>query len=320
MPVTTRETSAMGTRMALLQHLKCPAGSPRCSVGLELQGNVLACQCGGLYTAHGGVLDLRLGGEWNLEGHQNVDGDRYLSNTFVNSFYRRQYGCLVETAPLRKTAGRIPEFRGGAESYYQTMIGMVVPHVQKESLVVDVGCALGRLTGEMAKVGARIALGLDFSPAMAWRANEIMTTPVTENIALALPETRLKTNPGTLAGWGLENCVFAAADAQRLPLQARSVDVMVCSNLLHRVPDPQQVLSEIERATRQGSVVLISNSYDWSEEFSEPKHWFDDVTTQLAPAIWRKLAEVDGVPYLSSIHNRKFTHALNHIVLMERRS
>ena len=310
----------MSLRMALLQHLKCPAGSSLCRAGLEMQENSLFCQCGRLYSTHDGVLDLRLEGEWDLEGHQNVDGDRYLSNTFVNSFYRRQYGCLVETAPVRKTVGRIPEFRGGAESYYQTMIGMVVPHVSKESFVVDVGCALGRLTGEMAKVGARIALGLDFSPAMAWRANEIMTTPETENIALSLPETRLKMNPGTLAGWGLENCVFAAADAQRLPLQARSVDVMVCSNLLHRVPDPQRVLSEIERATRQGSVVLISNSYDWSEEFSEPKHWFDDVATQLTPSCWRKLAEVDGVPYLSSIHNRKFTHALNHIVLMERRS
>jgi len=197
-------------RAALLPYLKCPAGSSACSVAMEMRENVLVCQCGGFYRAHHGVLDLRLAGDWNLAGHQSVDGDRYLSNTFVNSFYRRQYGCLIETPAMapRKPLGRIPEFRGGAESYYQTMIGMVVPHVRQDAFVVDVGCALGRLTGEMARAGARIALGLDFSPAMAWRANQIMATPVTENIALALPETRLKTNPGTLAGWGLQNCVL----------------------------------------------------------------------------------------------------------------
>lgn len=250
MSVTARESNrAIDACGTLLQHLRCPAGLPTCSTSMQLQENMLACQCGKSFQAHSGVLDLRMTGEWNPQGHINVDGDRYLSSSFVDSFYRRQYGCLVETNHMvpRKTPGRIPEFRGGAETYYQTMIGMVAPHVQKDAIVVDVGCALGRLTGEMAKAGARVALGMDFSPAMVWRANQIMKTPTSESISLALPETRLNAIPARLAGWGLQNCVFAAADAQRLPLHPATADIIVCSNLLHRVADPRAVLAEIQR-------------------------------------------------------------------------
>ena len=158
MSVTSRDPQgAIDVREMLVPRLRCPAGSPVCGSGLIMDGDTLACECGKSYHIHAGVLDLRLTGGWDIEGHTSVEGDRYLSSSFLNSFYRRQYGCLIETSPTvqRKTPGRIPEFRGGAEAYYQTMIGMVVPHIRKDAFVVDIGCALGRLTGEMARAGAR---------------------------------------------------------------------------------------------------------------------------------------------------------------------
>ncbi|MGH3681828.1 MAG: methyltransferase domain-containing protein, partial [Natronosporangium sp.] len=59
----------------------------------------------------------------------------------------------------------------------------------------------------------------------------------------------------------LQGVPFVVADlAQPLPLVDRSVDVVICHNVLELLPDPAQLLGETARALRPGGRAVFSHT------------------------------------------------------------
>ncbi len=115
-------------------------------------------------------------------------------------------------------------------------------HLSGNERVLDIATGPGYIAEAFAKA-AREAVGVDLTDAM---------------LAIA----RKRTNER-----GISNITFRAADAQNLPFENGSFDVLVCRLALHHLQKPLQVLREMTRVCRDGGTVLGEDIY--ASEFPE---------------------------------------------------
>jgi SAM-dependent methyltransferase len=133
----------------------------------------------------------------------------------------------------------------------QSIYAYQVPKLQLPRLVIDlaglkggetladVGCGNGAYLAEFSRRSLTgNAIGFDFSLGMLRAARE------------RAPE-----------------CARVAADATRVPLRDRTVDVTVAAHMLYHVPDPAETVRELRRITRSGGrVLVVLNGADHLEE------------------------------------------------------
>jgi SAM-dependent methyltransferase len=96
-------------------------------------------------------------------------------------------------------------------------------------LVVDVGCGTGRVTEALAAAG-RSVIAVDHSHEM------------------------LRITARKVAA---ERAVIVRADVRRLPIIDGACDAVVCSGVLHHIPNWEQVLHEAARVLRPGGVLVV---------------------------------------------------------------
>ncbi len=107
--------------------------------------------------------------------------------------------------------------RGASPSLLEAMLQQLGP--ARGRSLLEVGCGTGNYTDAFAAAGFRV-IGMDLSPHM------------------------LREAAGKLRGR------VARADAQRLPLAARSVDCVVSINVFHHLREPVEALREFHRVAR----------------------------------------------------------------------
>jgi SAM-dependent methyltransferase len=89
--------------------------------------------------------------------------------------------------------------------------------------------------------------------AFARSAREVVGVDLTEAM-LAIAKERTKSR-------GISNLTFRAADAQNLPFENQSFDVVVCRLALHHLEKPLAVLREMTRVCSPSGKVLVEDIY-----------------------------------------------------------
>ncbi len=117
------------------------------------------------------------------------------------------------------------------------LYGGWLPKIEPDSLVLDVGCADGRTTFQLA--GHARVLAFDLSAKQIRRAVE-------------------RARQDGL----LESFTFFVADASRFPVADASVDCVLMDGVLHHLPRPADALEETARVLRPGGVYFGKENND----------------------------------------------------------
>jgi len=182
---------------------------------------------------------------------------------------------------------------------------------------LDVGCAVGRSTFELARF-CDSALGLDYSKSFITAARRMqddgahayesiiegeITAPRTAHLPPNLPRQNVK---------------FEVGDATNLPIDLGPLDIVFAGNLICRLPAPLRFLNRLPDLVKPGGQLLLTTPLTWLEDYTPKQNWlgarkdgprsFDALHQILAPHSDLQLKK--DLPFLIREHERKFQYTV----------
>lgn len=182
------------------------------------------------------------------------------------------------------------------------------PLVPANARALDLGCAVGRSSYELATVCTEV-IGVDYSQSFVDAAEAVR-----RDGSLPYPRLDEGTAQTTLTAHrpakGDRQCIrFEQGDAMSLREDIGSFDVVHAANLLCRLTAPQRLLDRLPALIRPGGQLLLTTPCTWLEEYTPPANWpqgstFDWLKEKLSPHF--VLAHREDLPFLIREHARKF--------------
>jgi putative 4-mercaptohistidine N1-methyltranferase len=197
---------------------------------------------------------------------------------------------------------------------------------------LDLGCALGRSSFELARGGFRRVTGLDFSRSF-WCLASRLREEGTLRYSLVEEGEIVSFREISLADLGLDHVrqrvEFHRADACDLSDLFTGCDLVLAANLIDRLHSPRRFLSTIQERMNPGGILVISSPYTWLEEFTKKEEWLggyheggepvwtlDGLREALAPH-FRLLGEPRPLPFVIRETRRKFQHGVAELTAWE---
>ena len=150
--------------------------------------------------------------------------------------------------------------------------GLELVGTMPDGPVLDVGCAVGGTTFEVAARTGRMALGVDLSFAML----RVAAAALREG-RVCYPLRRVglvyDRQEAAVEVAGSERVDFWAGDALALPFEAGAFAGVVALNILDCVSSPLSLLLEIARVLAPGGWAILATPYDWSPHATPVEAW-----------------------------------------------
>ncbi|MCI4400123.1 MAG: 5-histidylcysteine sulfoxide synthase [Campylobacteraceae bacterium] len=199
---------------------------------------------------------------------------------------------------------------------------------QKKAL--DIGCAVGRCTFELAKVFEEV-IGIDFSARFIKNAVQMKEDGVVRyKIKQEGDITEAKEVFANEFGFDEESISrvqFWQGDACNLKPHFRDYDLIVAANLIDRLYDPQKFLKNIHERLNFGGVLLIASPYSWDVLFTSKDKWLTSKEESGFAALKRilsdnfvMLGEPIDVEFVIRESARKFQHTVSQVSVWKRKS
>ncbi|MDM8559076.1 class I SAM-dependent methyltransferase [Candidatus Parabeggiatoa sp. HSG14] len=291
----------------------------------------LICKrCGAEYSLRGGIPRLI---------HSNISENPYLKEEMIGAYYEMQFAPYILTGesqdrlsyPQSEIVTRsfeknfyqsVTHLMGKqnlTEDFYQSLLELVRQEklVTPNTTVLDIGCGLGRMTTEMARFDdVDYAIGLDSSAFMIEEATKLANSQQSQ-IPIKLNLVGGKTTSAKIGlDWTVDNCDFMVGDAQQLALQEGAFDLVLCLNVIDRVPNPTKVIEQIFRVLKSGGYLIITDPYDWENSPITREYWITDMAEFFSHnSKWQQVQEVDGIPFVMRSTSRQIVAYMNHCLI-----
>jgi len=203
---------------------------------------------------------------------------------------------------------------------------------RKRGHALELGCAVGRASFELARGGFERVTGLDFSTRFFRLAARMQQEAV---LRYGLPEEGeiVSFHEIDLAQFGLaearQRVQFYQGDACNLPEKFKGYDLILAANLIDRLYSPRKFLSSIHERINPGGLLVLTSPYTWLEEYTKKAEWLggyreageqvwslDGVKSALSEH-FRLLGEPRELPFVIRETRRKFQHTVAQLTVWE---
>lgn len=338
----------------------CPIDSFKTGDFCDVIGNVWQWTETPIYPFHGfeihpwyddfstptfdGRHNLIKGGSWITTGNEATRDSRYAfrRHFFQHAGFRyvesdREVVIQEQQYESDTLAAQYCEAHYGSEHFGVpnfplacAQICLEVMKDRKKGFALDLGCAVGRASFELARGGFENVTGLDFSTRFFRLAAHIQEEGY---LRYAFPEE------GEVVSYheiGLKDlCLeeirdrvqFFQADACNLPEKFSGYDLVLAANLIDRLYSPRRFLASIHARMNPGGVLLLASPYTWLEEFTKKSEWLggyrdggepvwslDGIKAALLPH-FTMIGEPRDVPFVIRETRRKFQHSVAEVTL-----
>ena len=140
---------------------------------------------------------------------------------------------------------------------------------------LDIGCAVGRSSFELAKHFQHVD-ALDYSSGFIEAAKRLQQSGT---IQYEIPTEGRLTNDCQISLESLldsdiaNRVTFQTGDACNLADEMHNYDLVFAGNLIDRLYQPQLFLNSITQRIRVGGWLVITSPYTWLEDYTPPNYW-----------------------------------------------
>lgn len=293
-----------------------------------------------------GRHNLFKGGSWISCGNESLRSARYAfrRHFFQHAGFRYVRADAPASVPAShyetdKLVSEYAEFHYGDDYFgvanFPQQLTKVAMHVmahKPQRTALDLGCASGRATFELARYFEHVT-GVDFSVRLVESGVQLAEQGVLR-YTLVDEGQLLSYHERSLAALGLADVAhkvsFVQGDACNLKPQLSGYDFILAANLIDRLYSPKKFLMSVHEHLNIGGVLMISSPYTWLEEHTPRAEWLggfkknaENFTTLeglqgCLSEHFRLLQAPQDVPFVIRETRRKFQHTLAEVTVWER--
>lgn len=292
--------------------------------------------------------NLMKGGSWVSCGNEALKSARYAFRRhffqhagfrYVISEYDAPEAMPASHYETDKMLSEYAEFHYG-DTYYNvpnfskalSEIAIAAMQDKPARRALDLGCAAGRATFELAKHFEHVT-GIDFSARFIGLGVQLAQQGVLR-YTLADEGELVFYKERRLADLGLDDVrdkvEFFQGDACNLKPHFSGYDLILAANLIDRLYSPRKFLGSVHERLNLGGLLLIASPYTWLEEHTPREEWIggfkqsgenlstlDGLKIELGPH-FRLVQGPLEVPFVIRETRRKFQHTISEVTVWEK--
>ena len=237
-----------------------------------------------------------------------------MSNTYESQEMLNRY-MLMHWGTPQEIGAFVPDVALGAPAVVHLPVKcaeLVAEYAYGYERALDIGCAVGRSSFEMARIFQQVD-AFDYSQEFVAAAQELQRTGKREYWRKDSGSSTTQLVANVEAAIDRARVTFSHGNACTLPDTMQGYDAVLMANVLCRLPEPAACLRRMggEAAlVRPGGVLVMTTPFSWLEEYTPRHHWLEhegDVQRHLSQF---ELIHQEELPFMIREHRRKFEYII----------
>ncbi len=294
-----------------------------------------------------GKHNIIKGGSWASTGNELMKHSRY---AFRRHFYQHAGFRYVEGKEVEINDDNIYETdelvsqycdfqygeeHFGVENFAKMCARKAIAYTKdiKQGSALDLGCATGRASFELAKAFERVC-GIDFSARFVQVGVELQKNSKVGYYQNGEGDirTRFEVNLDELGlSEAAKRVEFWQGDACNLKPRFTNYDLIMGTNLIDRLYEPHLFLESVHERINDGGYLVLTSPYTWLEEYTAKEFWIggykdeegNEVSTldglKMMLGSHFELVATEDVPFVIRETPRKYQHTISQMSVWKKK-